>query len=135
MSMKNAAVVSGMVAVCTVACVLGAFTGLLTGGTSRTFAAEPERHTGELNGTVVGVEAVKADNGILRLSLTITTEEGAKETFIVGPGNAQAYATVGGLKAGDKVRLAWVTEGGDQKWIKAIRKVEAGAPEHHEGTK
>lgn len=82
-----------------------------------------ERQTGELSGVVVGTEAVK-EEGVLRLALTITTETGAKETFIVGPANQQAYATVGSLKAGEKVRLAWVTEGGDKKWIRSIRRLE-----------
>jgi len=126
MKMNKVAVVSVMVTAGAVACVFDNYTGVLSAGMSRTFAAEAERQTGELNGTVVGVEAVKADNGVLRLALTITTEEGGKETFIVGPGNPQAYATVGGLKAGDRVRLAWVMEGGNQKWIKGIRKLEGG---------
>ena len=82
-----------------------------------------ERQTGELNGVVVGTEAVKAE-GVVRLALTITTEGGDQQTFIVGPGNPQAYATVGSLKAGEKVRLSWVSEGGDQKWIKGIRRLE-----------
>ena len=94
----------------------------LGAGLSRTVAAEGEPRTGELNGTVVSVETVKAENDIVRYSLTITTEAGAKEKFTVGPGNAKAYATVKGLKADDKVRLAWVTER-NEKWIKAIRKL------------
>ena len=131
MKMNRVAVVSVMVAAGAVACVFDNYTGVLSAGMSRTFAAEGERQTGELNGTVVGVEAVKAENGVLRLALTMTTEGGGKDTFIVGPGNPQAYATVGGLKAGDRVRLAWVTEGGNQKWITGIRKLEGGG----EGTK
>ena len=95
-----------------------------------------ERASGELNGVVVGVEPVKAE-AVVRLALTITTENGAKETFIVGPANAQAYATVGGLKAGEKVRLSWVTEGGDQKWIRGIRRIEGteGAPREGDKTR
>jgi hypothetical protein len=125
MKMNRVAVVSVMVAAGAAACVFDNYTGVLSAGMSRTFAAE-ERQAGELNGTVVGVEPVKADNGVIRLVLTLTTEGGAQEKFTVGPGNPQAYATVGGLKTGDKVRLAWVTEGGNQKWITGIRKVEGG---------
>lgn len=103
------------VVVVAVAVVLGA-------GLSRAFAAEGERPVGELNGKVVSVETVKADNGVVRFALTITTEAGAKEKFTAGPGNADAYAVVKNLKADDKVRLAWVSEG-TEKWIKGIRKL------------
>ena len=84
--------------------------------------------TGELNGVVVGVEAVRAE-GVLRLALTITTESGVQETYIVGPANAQAYALVGSLKTGENVRLAWVTEGGTSKWIRNIRRLESAQGE------
>jgi len=123
MKVHRLAVVSVMVAAGAVACVFDNYTGVLSAGMTRTFAAEAQRQGGELSGTVVGVEPVKAE-AVVRLALTVTTEGGEQATFIVGPANAQAYATVGALKAGDKVRLAWVPEGGDQKWIRVIHKLD-----------
>lgn len=95
------------------------------------WAEDGQRKTGELSGVVVGVEPVKAE-GVIRLALTITTEGGAKETFLVGPANPELYARVGGLKAGEKVRLTWVSEGGDKKWIRNIRRLEGGEGERKE---
>ncbi len=133
MKMNRVAVVTVMVAAGAVACAFDNYTGVLNVGMSRTFAAEGERQGGELNGTVVGVESVKAQNEkAIRLVLTLTVEGGGQETFIAGPGNAQVYKTVGALKAGDRVRLGWVPGGaeiGNQKWIRVIRKLEGGGEE------
>ena len=97
-----------------------------------TWAAEgenPNRKAGEVSGTVVGTESVKGPEGNLLLSLTITTLEGAQQmTFVVGPGTREAYALVGSLKAGEKVRLSWVSETGVQKWIRSIRRLEGDKP-------
>ena len=75
-------------------------------------------------GRTVAAAPVKSDHEE-RLILTITKEDGAQDTFIVGRGNQQAYALVGTLKGGEKVRLSWVTEGTNpQKWIRNIRRLE-----------
>jgi len=86
---------------------------------------KPETRDGQAHGTVVSTEAIKGDGGLL-LSLTITRAEGgAQETFLVGPRNGQAYSMVGSLKAGEQVRVNWVSEGGDKKWIRSIQRIEA----------
>ncbi len=110
---------SWLIAVCAIAaCALYL-------GTAPSFAEEGSPRTGELNGTVVSVESFKAERDIIRYKLTLTTGEG-EDTFIIGPYNADGYALVKTLKAGDKVRVAWLIEGrGSQKWIKSIRKIEA----------
>ncbi len=112
MRMSKVAVLVAIVAVCA-----------LYVGMSRTVAAEGGGRTGEVSGTVVSVESFKAERDIIRYKLTLTTE-GGEDTFIIGPYNADGYALVKTLKAGDKVRVAWLIEGrGTQKWIKSIRKV------------
>lgn len=86
---------------------------------------------GEVQGTVVSVDAMKGQTGWV-FKLVVTTTEGVQETFMVGPKNAQAYATAGELNAGDKVKLGWMTENVTEKWVRQIHKIDGA---EGEGTK
>ena len=50
-------------------------------------------------------------------------------TYAVSPQNSSAYATVGGLKPGQKVTLTWAIEGtSDRRWVKSISVVKVEPP-------
>ena len=141
MKMSQAAIVSVVVTAGAVAYSFGNETGVLKAGMNKTFAAERERpiaerednrQAGEVSGVVMATQGVKGPEGNMLLSLTLSMEGGAEETFLVGPGSREAYAMVGSLKGGEKVRLGWNSAGGDiRKWVRSIRRVE-GEPERRE---
>jgi hypothetical protein len=75
---------------------------------------------GKANGVVLEVAAQVQEDGPVILVVTIKGEGVWEARFEVGPNNPEAYATVGGLRKGDKVTVAWVREE-DRNLIREIR--------------
>jgi hypothetical protein len=89
---------------------------------------------GSTSGVVVGTDVVRQENGPILLSVTIRGEGDQQATFVVGPGNREAYSTVGALRAGDRVVIGWVREGEDVRtWIREIGKRAAERTEGEDG--
>jgi len=99
-------------------------------GLARAVAAQDR---GTAKGVVQQVEAQVREEGPIILVVTLKGEGVWEARFEVGPDNREAYATVGGLKKGDRVTIGWV-RAGELNLIREIR-VEGreGEGERREG--
>ena len=67
---------------------------------------------GTIRGTVASVVPMETPEGRTLLMLVLKGEGIWQATVTVAPENKAAFAAVSGLKAGDRVTLAWVVDGG-----------------------
>lgn len=82
-----------------------------------------EVEKGETRGTVVGTQVVIIQK-VEVISVSILTNSATKQTLLVAPSSAGAYATAKELKTNDKVHAWWETTGGGKKWV---TRLEVGA--------
>ena len=92
--------------------------------TPKTKPPEVKKTTGQVEGSVGSVDTQRGEQGLI---LTVSVNG---VTYAVSPQNSSAYATVGGLKPGQKVTLTWAIEGttSERKWIKSISVVRVEPP-------
>lgn len=84
---------------------------------------EVKKTTGQAEGSVGSVDTQRGEQGLI---LTVSVNG---MTYSVSPQNSNSYATVGGLKPGQKVTLTWAIEGtSERKWIKSISVVKVEPP-------
>lgn len=88
---------------------------------TKTPPAKVNPNSGEIQGTVTGIDAARSDQGWV-FTVSVRTVEGNSVTVYARPKNGQAYSTAGELKAGEKVKINWSMEpGSTKKWVTSIQ--------------